>query len=79
MGIDIVRFWRSIGSVLIIPIVICFSTLFFYKIVDFYNMSILVIGILVFTILYITINWSFVMNMYEKNIVRNIFNRIKFR
>lgn len=76
MEIDIVKFWKNIGSVLIIPAIMCVLTQLLYKVFDFYNIVTLIIGILVFTIFYLGATWNIVMNMYEKNIIRNIFNNV---
>lgn len=77
IGIDILRFWKSVGSILIFPTVMCFCTLSLYNVIDFYNILALIMGILVFTVLYLVINWYGIMNIYEKNIIRSMFNIFK--
>lgn len=69
-GLNMVKFWKKVGKIYLIPILMCVVTLIVSQFVDFYNMIILIIGILVYTLIYCIVNWLFVMNDYEKDIFR---------
>lgn len=70
IGLEIGRFWRSIGKLLPIPAVLCALTLLVSRFVDFYSLPVLLIGIAAYTAVYALLNWLFVMNEYERDIVR---------
>lgn len=77
--IDIIRFWEEIGKMSIIPLIV---GLLFYSLFKVYEISTvwtLVIGILVFSLVYIPMFCFFGMNSYEKGLffspVRIIVNR----
>lgn len=69
-GLNMVRFWKKVGKIYLIPILMCVVTLIVSQFVDFNNLIILIIGILVYTLIYCLVNWFFVMNDYEKDIFR---------
>lgn len=69
-GLNIVRFWKEVGKIYLIPILMCVVTLIVSQFVDFYNFLILIIGILIYALIYCIVNWLFVMNDYEKDIFR---------
>lgn len=69
-GLNMLKFWREVGKIYLIPILMCVVTLIVSQFVDFYNFIILIIGILIYTLIYCIVNWFFVMNDYEKDIFR---------
>ncbi|MGN0448843.1 MAG: oligosaccharide flippase family protein [Ruminococcus sp.] len=75
-GLNMVRFWKEVGKIYIIPILMCVVTLIVSKFVDFYNLIVLIIGILVYTLIYCIVNWLFVMNDYEKDIFRSPIKKV---
>lgn len=70
-GLNMVRFWKEVGKIYLIPILMCVVTLIVSQFVDFYNLIILITGILIYTLIYCVVNWLFVMNDYEKDIFRS--------
>lgn len=76
-GIDIAKFWREIGVMLIAPILYTFLcvTICEYIGFDFKQIPALVCGILVFSLLFIPIVWMFSMNDYERKLVQSPITR----
>ena len=68
-GLDIIRFWKKVSVLYVIPTLLCISALILSQWVDFYSLPVLLTGIVVYTLIYCVLNWLFVMNDYEKNIV----------
>ena len=66
-GLDMVRFWKEVGKVYPIPIMMCICTLLVGKYVDFYNLKNMLIGIVCYTAVYCGLNWYFVINHEEKD------------
>ena len=66
-GLDMVRFWREVGKVYLIPVVMCGCALLIGKFADFYSLKNMLIGIVVYTVVYCGLNWCFVINQDEKN------------
>lgn len=81
LNIDIIKFWREVGPILIIPALLTIGTLSLYSIINFYSIVNLGIGIILYTILYIILNWTMVMSQYERNVFFEPFSQIinKFR
>lgn len=78
-GLEIGRFWKKILKIYIIPVILCVVTLLLSLVVNFNNLVILIIGIIVFTILYCLLSWLFVMNDYEKDLCRSFLIKIKIK
>ena len=74
-GLDMIRFWKSVGLIYVIPSFMCIITLGISKFVDFYNLCVLLFGIVLYTMVYCTLNWILVMNDYEKNLIKNLFQK----
>lgn len=70
INLDIPRFWKSIGKMVLFPLGLCVVFVLILLFVDLNNWILLFSGIAVYTILFIVINWKFVMNDYEKDIFR---------
>ncbi len=68
-GLDIVRFWKELGKIYVIPILMCIVTLFLGKIIDFYCIPFMLIGIVLYTAFYFAASWHFTLNNYEKGLV----------
>lgn len=79
--LDIPRFWKSVLPLFIGPFIMCIITLFISKFVDFYNVKILLIGIISYAVIYVLYNWIVIMNQYEKDIfvvpVKKILNKFR--
>ena len=68
-GLDMVRFWKEVTKVYIVPVLLCTVTLFISGWVDFYNWGSLILGIVCYTAVFCILSWGFVMNRYEKNLI----------
>lgn len=84
INLDIPRFWKNIGKMFLFPVGLCVVFLLVLSFADVNNWILLFAGIAAYTILFIAVNWKFVMNDYEKDIFRvpvkkvaSIFNRKK--
>lgn len=79
IGLDIPRFWKESGSVFIIPIVmtVVFMAAGFW--INWYNIWALVIGIVVYTVVFFVLSWLFVMNDYEKELLLSPLKNIYFQ
>ena len=80
-GLDMIRFWKEIGKILMVPTVMCILTLVLSKYIDFYRISTLAFGIVLYSLIYCTINWLFILNDYEKNLIKgpsqSVINKVK--
>lgn len=79
VGLDMVCFWREIGKILIIPAIMCVVTLALAKYIDFYRVSTLLLGIILYSIIYCISNWFFVMNDYEKQLINKTILAVRQR
>lgn len=75
MGINIFKFWKEILKTLWIPALMCAVTLVIANFVDFYNKTILVAGIGIYTVIYAVLWWFFTANESEKDIILGVFRK----
>lgn len=75
-GLNMVRFWKQMGNVYVVPASMCAVTLLLSRVIDFYRIPVLLAGIVIYTVVYCALNWRFTMNGYEKDLV---LGRIKKR
>ena len=75
-GLNMVRFWKQMGNVYVVPVIMCAVTLLLSRVIDFYRIPVLLAGIVIYTVVYCALNWRFTMNGYEKDLV---LGRIKKR
>lgn len=68
-GLEIGRFWKELLKTMIIPVIMCIVTLLISRFVDFYNIPIMLVGIILYTLIFVLLNWFVVMNNYEKNLI----------
>ena len=80
-GLEIGRFWKNIVKTFVIPVAMCIITVVISRFIDFYYIPILLVGIVIYTLVFIILNWFIVMNNYEKELVlkpiAKIVNRFK--
>ena len=76
VGLGIPRFWKNVGPIFIIPIILCTITIVVtnYFVLDTWMK--LLLGILIYTGIFCVVNWLLVMNKYEKEIFQNPIRRI---
>ncbi|MCC2707600.1 lipopolysaccharide biosynthesis protein [Intestinibacter bartlettii] len=75
-GLDIEHFWIEVGKTYIIPIIICVVFCIVSRYIDFYNIKLFFIGIIVYTVIYSVLLWQFILNEYEKNLFLKPFLKI---
>ncbi len=68
IGLEVGRFWKSVFPAYSCCIVLICAGLIAGYYLDFYKIPALIIGILVFSLLYFVLNWFFIMNKSEKDI-----------
>ena len=82
-GLEIARFWEELFKTFVIPIAMCGVTLFLSRLIDFYNIPVLISGIVIYTLIFALLSWFLVMNSYEKKLVvqpiKRVINRFKKR
>lgn len=74
--LDIPKFWRNILSMTIVPLIL---TALSYIVVNYLfvdiTLSVFLIEVVVFSIIYITLNWIFTMNSYEKDLFKGLLTK----
>lgn len=77
--LDIPKFWKNIGVLFVIPVIICMIALIVFSFVQLNNWIVLLSCIAVYATFFIVLNWIFVMNNYEKDIIREPIKRLKYK
>lgn len=68
--IDIVSFWRQIGKMSIIPLILVLLTYFVIKFIEPDTVMKLIISIIIYSIVYLFFFWRCSFNDYERNLIR---------
>lgn len=81
IGLEIPRFWKEIVKLFVIPTIMAAVTLFILNFVTLDKWITLLVGIIIYTLVFAILNWFIVMNDYEKDIFRGPVLKIahKFR
>lgn len=81
IGLEISRFWKEIVKLFVIPTIMAAVTIFILNFVTLDKWITLLIGIIIYTLVFAIVNWFIVMNDYEKDIFRGPVLKIvrKFR
>lgn len=67
--IDIISFWKQIIKMMSAPIVLSIIGLWSSFYFDYNNIITLIIGIVIFSVIYVFLCWCFMMNQYERNLI----------
>lgn len=70
-------FWIQVSNIFIIPCIMCIVVLISYNYIDFYSIKNLALGILLYSIIYVTSSYLLVMNKYEKDLFKDLINQAK--
>lgn len=70
--LSIPYFWKNLLPLFVVPAALCACTLFLSAVIDFYCIPALLAGILVYTLFYAALSWLFIMNDYEKSLIRDL-------
>lgn len=76
IGMDMLHFWKETGRVYLIPVLMCVATLLLSQWINFYNLPVMLTGIVVYTVIYCALNWHLLMNDYEKDLIREPLARL---
>lgn len=74
--IDIIKFWKEIGKMAIVPIIISFSTFLIISHFQINTILRLIIGIIIFSVIYLLAFWKISMNAYERNLLWSPIHKI---
>lgn len=74
--LDIPRFWKQLCPIIVLSGVMCLFTLFISRWIDFYNIRFLVLGIVMYSSMYLIINYMVTMDNSEKRIVKAFVSKI---
>ena len=69
-NIDIVKFWYEIGKMLVAPTLFTVAVVVLYGYLNHQSISTFILGIILFSVLFIALLWKFSMNEYERNLVK---------
>lgn len=79
--LDILKFWREIGRMMIVPVIFILIGIISWRYVNYDNVIALIIGIVIFMFMYIPTFYVFSMNHREKELFKDpvckIFNRFR--
>ena len=77
MGLDIIRFWKNIIKMSIVPVGMSIVSYFIFKKIIIINSLIMMLILAgVYTIIFIVLMWFFSMNTYEKEIFKSLIFKI---
>lgn len=69
IGLNMVCFWKRVSKVFIVPLVLCVITCITSLFVDYYRISVFCWGVMVYTILFCSLNWCYILDSYEKSVI----------
>ena len=69
-NINIQLFWKEIGKMLILPIMMTIFGLIISYYIDFSEIWNLVIGVIIFSVFFIYLSWILSLNDYERNLIK---------
>ena len=83
IGLQIKRFWKEILKVYFIPGAMCIVFIIISFFVDFYFIPAFLIGVLIYSLVFVVLSWCMTFNKYEKDLFRipvsKVVNRLKDR
>ena len=73
--LQIGRFWKSLLNIYFVPSIFAVLFLGLGKYINYYHIPYFIGGIFVFSMLYVSLQWLFIMTDYEKKLVKGLINR----
>lgn len=70
--LDMFGFWKKMIPIYTLSLVMVILTVIISKFINFYNLANLLLGIIIYTVVYCIVNYFFIMNSYEKNTIKEI-------
>lgn len=78
--LEIGRFWKELSPIMIVPLIMCILTLLLSKMIDFYCLPIMFIGIVSYTLIYCLMQWKLNFNNFEKSLIlspiKKVYNKL---
>ena len=75
--LNIFRFWKTILKMSVVPVIMAVTGVLLLRVISINSWLLLLIVIVIYTGLYIILEWVFVMNTYEKQVILNPINKIR--
>lgn len=76
-NIDIVAFGKSLSKIAIVSLIMCITACYLSHILDFYDFITFVISVIIYTIIYILVQWLISFNCYEKELILRLLKKIR--
>ena len=76
-GLDMLYFWKEILKMSIVPCVVVVVSYMIIKQIQINTVSMLLLVVTCFTVIYVPLFWKFSMNDYERNLIQSPFRRIR--
>ena len=76
-GLNMLHFWREIGHSCKVPAALCVFWLLLTRVIDFYSIPAILVGVILYTLMYCAANWLFIMNEYEKQLIGELVQSAK--
>lgn len=76
LHIDILRFWREVIKISMLPIIVCIAGWYCFKETQWSNMGALILGILAFAFIFVLLCWELLLNNYERELIMKPVSRI---
>lgn len=74
-GLNMTRFWSEIKPLFLIPAVMVLLTTWLSSMIDMYNIIILFAGILLYTFIFALLSWKYILNTFEKDLLRGLIKK----
>ena len=71
-GLDMIRFWKEVGGIYIAPALLCVAAILLGRVINYNTVWIMLVSIVVYSVIFLVLNWFFVLNGEEKDFVRNV-------
>ncbi len=75
--LQIGMFWKNILKIVWIPAAMCVATIFLGRQIDFYRLTNLILGILLYIVIFVGMCWKFAMSPYEKDIFLALIRKLR--
>lgn len=67
--LQIRRFWKNLLPLYIVPTILTCGTLILSQLINMYSINVLFTGIVLYTLAFVALSWTFIMNQYEKKLI----------
>ena len=74
--IELERFWKEVVGVYTVPTIMMAAGLLIGRSVNFESIPIFIVGVIVYTVVFMLLNWCFSFNLYEKTLILSILKKV---